>query len=168
MTQPPGAAGLAFLPALLGALLLGLLTPAAGLAAGGAEGHPAPKPDAPVARSTAGDAAAIRAVIEAQLAAFQRDDGAEAFSYAAPQIQAQFGTPERFMRMVRRGYAPVYRPRQVFFRDLLRHEGRVVQPLLVTAQDGRVLIALYTMARQPDGSWRIGGVALLPAKAQGA
>jgi Domain of unknown function (DUF4864) len=114
------------------------------------------------------DATAIRRVIEAQLAAFQRDDGGEAFSYAAPAIQQQFGTPERFMRMVREGYAPVYRPRQVIFEELVVQDGRWVQPLLVTAQDSRVLVALYTMERQPDGSWRIGGVVLLASRAQGA
>lgn len=125
-------------------------------------------PAARAAPTRSEDAAAIQAVIEAQLAAFRRDDGVAAFSYAAPQIQAQFGTPERFMRMVREGYDPVYRPRQVFFEKLLVHGGQWVQPVVVTAQDGRVLVALYTMERQPDDSWRIGGVVLLPAKAQGA
>lgn len=118
--------------------------------------------------ASSADAAAIRGVIEAQLAAFQRDDGAAAFSFAAPAIQQQFGTPERFMQMVRTGYAPVYRPRQVFFQELLVHGERWVQPLLITAQDDSVLIAIYDMERQPDGTWRIGGVVLLPARAQGA
>jgi Domain of unknown function (DUF4864) len=114
------------------------------------------------------DAAAIRKVIEAQLDAFRHDDGARAFSFAAPEIQQLFGSPEAFMAMVRTGYAPVYRPRQVFFQPLLVQGGQWVQPLLITAQDGRVLIALYEMERQPDGVWRIGGVRLLPAAAQGA
>ena len=113
------------------------------------------------------DAAAVRAVIEAQLAAFQRDDGAAAFSYAAPAIQQQFGTAEAFMAMVRQGYHPVYRPRQVIFEAPVLRDGAWVQPLLVTAQDGRVLVALYTMERQPDASWRIGGVLLLASKGQG-
>jgi hypothetical protein len=118
------------------------------------------------------DAVAVRAVIEAQLAAFRRDDGPAAFAHAAPEIQALFGTPERFMTMVRQGYAPVYRPRQVFFQPLLRHEEEGapvwVQPLLVTVQDGSVVVALYRMARQPDGAWRIAGVVLLPAAGRGA
>ena len=42
------------------------------------------------------DQAAIRTAVESQLAAFQRDDGAAAFSYAAPAIQEKFGTPENF------------------------------------------------------------------------
>ncbi|WP_206602953.1 DUF4864 domain-containing protein [Leptolyngbya ohadii] len=61
------------------------------------------------------DRAAIRAMIERQLQAFQQDDAAGAFAFASPGIQAQCGTPENFMRMVQRGYAPVYRPRSVEF-----------------------------------------------------
>ena len=116
----------------------------------------------------AADAAAIRRVVERQLAAIRRDDGAEAFSYAAPAIQQQFRTPEAFMHMVRTGYRPVYRPRQVIFQDVLRHDGQWVQPLLVTAEDGRIVVALYEMERQPDATWRVSGVLLLAANAQGA
>lgn len=114
------------------------------------------------------DATAIRAVIQAQLAAFRRDDAAGAFAYAAPGIQQQFGTPQAFLRMVRDDYAPVYRPVEVIYRPLQVKHGRWLQPLLVTAQTGDVYLALYQMERQPDGSWRIGGVRLLATEGQGA
>ena len=114
------------------------------------------------------DQAGVRVVIEIQIAAFQRDDGVEAFSYASPTVQDIFGNPENFMRMVRNGYRPVYRPRQVFFQEAVLHQGQLVQALVVTDQDGDVVIALYTMEQQPDGSWRIGGVVLLPTRATGA
>ena len=58
---------------------------------------------------------AMRAVIEAQLAAFAADDAARAFSYAAPGIREVFGTPDRFLAMVRSGYPVVYRPASVTF-----------------------------------------------------
>jgi Domain of unknown function (DUF4864) len=148
------------LRATLGAALLAL--GAALLALGGA---PCLAADPPAASA---DAAAIRHVVESQLAAFRRDDGAEAFGYAAPSIQQQFGTPEAFMRMVRQGYRPVYRPRQVIFEEVVQQDGTWVQPLLITAEDGRVLVALYQMERQPDDTWRISGVVLLKPKAQGA
>ena len=112
--------------------------------------------------------AAVRRVVERQLLAFQRDDGEEAFSYAAPAIQQHFGTPENFMRMVREGYRAVYRPLQVSFQVAVLREGRLVQPLLVTGEDGRAQLALYLMERQPDGRWRIGGVRLLPTGGTGA
>lgn len=115
---------------------------------------------ATAAEPAAADAAAVRAVIEAQLRAFQADDGAAAFSFAAPAIQAMFGDPATFMAMVRDGYRPVYRPREVEFRDLTTSGANLVQRVLFVGPDGVPVIARYTMQRQPDGSWRIGGCAL--------
>lgn len=108
----------------------------------------------------AADAAAIRAVVERQLAAFQRDDGAEAFTYAAPSIQRQFGTVDNFMTMVRSGYQPVYRPREVQFGPIVEIDGRIVQRVLLVGPDGVPVMALYFMERQPDGTWRISGCVL--------
>ena len=61
------------------------------------------------------DTKAVRGVVEAQLAAFAADDAKRAFSYAAPAIRAMFGTPERFVAMVRAGYPVVYRPANINF-----------------------------------------------------
>jgi hypothetical protein len=112
---------------------------------------------------TAADGMAIRQVIESQLEAFQRDDGASAFSYAAPSIQSKFGDPATFMGMVRSGYAAVYRPREVEFRELRASGGTIQQEVLFVGPDGKAVIALYDMERQPDGSWRIKGVTLVTA-----
>jgi hypothetical protein len=108
----------------------------------------------------AADREAIRQVIMQQLDAFQRDDEVEAFSYAAPSIQAQFKTPAEFMRMVRSAYQAVYRPRSKEFLEVLVTDGQVVQPLQVVAPDASVLVAYYLMERQPDGMWRISGCVL--------
>lgn len=109
----------------------------------------------------AGEAAAIRSVIGAQLQAFQRDDGATAFSYASPTIKQKFGTVDDFMRMVQVGYPVVYRPREVAFLEALVKDGRTVQALRMVGPDGQAVTALYYMERQADGSWRINGVTLL-------
>ncbi|HEY4037776.1 MAG TPA: DUF4864 domain-containing protein, partial [Burkholderiaceae bacterium] len=53
---------------------------------------------------SAGDARAIRAVIEAQLDAMAADDEARAFSFASPSIRMQFDDASSFMTMVRQGY----------------------------------------------------------------
>jgi hypothetical protein len=106
------------------------------------------------------DQAAIRAVISDQLAAFQRDDGPGAFAFASPFIQQKFGTPEIFLQMVRTGYPPVYRPREVQFRDLAWQDGRLYQKVFLVGPDGEPVLALYEMQRQPDGSWRINGCIL--------
>ena len=112
------------------------------------------------------DGHAIRAVIESQLQAFQRDDGARAFSFASPGIRRRFANTENFMAMVRSGYPAVYRPRGVQFRDLRADGGGFFQEVLLLGPDGRPVLAAYEMQRQPDGSWRINGVTLLRTAAE--
>lgn len=106
-------------------------------------------------------AAEIRSVIERQIAAFQRDDWEEAFSYAAPGIQQKFGTPTDFAVMVTQGYPAVYRHRSVHFGELRLLEGRPAQLLHFFGLDGRPVFFAYFMEQQPDGAWRIAGVRLL-------
>ena len=116
-----------------------------------------------------GDAAArtaIVAVIESQIAAFRRDDGDAAFAHAAPGIRAQFGSPDRFMQMVRSSYTSVYRPRSVEFRRLLVVRGEPVQEVFFVGLDLSTLLALYRMEQQPDGSWLINGVLVADTKEQ--
>lgn len=106
------------------------------------------------------DRQAIRQVIDAQMQAFQRDDGKAAFAHASPMIQQMFGTPEFFMTMVRQGYQPVYRPREVEFREIVEFRGEPTQTVFVVGPDGGAVVALYKMQKQPDGSWRINGCIL--------
>jgi len=109
------------------------------------------------------DRLAIRAVIQDQIAAFQRDDGPAAFAHAAPSIRKIYGSPEAFMQMVRQGYTAVYRPRSVEFQKAAFDDGRAMQQVLVVGPDGASYIALYEMERQPDRRWQIAGVVLLAA-----
>ena len=107
------------------------------------------------------DARAMRQVIEAQLAAFQADNAEQAFSYASPSIRAQFGTADHFMAMVRGGYPVVYRPASVGF--LLPHiaGSEVIQRVRMTDIAGVAWVAIYSMQRQPDRSWRINGCVVI-------
>ena len=111
----------------------------------------------------AADRQAIRSVIEAQLAAFQADDGTTAFGFASPTIQEMFGDPATVLAMVRTGYMPVYRPREVRFQRLILHQGEPVQLVLLVGPDLEVVTAYYVMEKQPDGQWRINGCLLQPA-----
>ena len=111
--------------------------------------------------TTGAERQAIVEVISAQLAAFQRDDGAGAFAYASPTIRRKFGTAENFMAMVRSGYRAVYRPAEVAFLETRVVGGMTVQLVHLLGPDGRSVVAAYEMQRQPDGSWRINGVVLL-------
>lgn len=125
-------------------------------------------PPAAASADEAVDPAAIRSVIEEQIAAFGRDDGPSAFSHASPAIRRQFGTPERFMQMVRQAYRAVYRPRATAFKPLYRDGEDIWQPVEIIGPDGSPVLALYRMERQPDGTWRIGGCVLLPLSGESA
>ena len=113
---------------------------------------------------TAEARAAVRTVIERQLDAFRRDDAADAFSYAAPSIRRLFQTSDRFIEMVRRGYAPLTRSeRPEFVRDRLMADGVFLQEVGFVGPDGKAWSAFYSLERQPDGEWRISGCVLKPA-----
>lgn len=106
---------------------------------------------------SAADGAAIRDVIQGQVEAFRRDDGEAAFGYASPSIRRQFGTADMFMRMVREGYQPVYRPEVFDFREIVTLHGQITQTVRVVGPDGQPATAYYPMTQLPDGTWRING-----------
>jgi hypothetical protein len=112
---------------------------------------------------SAADAQAARTIVSAQLAAFASDDAKRAFSYAAPSIREMFGTPERFIAMVRTGYPAVYRASGVTFLIPLRVDGELLQGVHLTDADGALWLATYRLERQPDGSLRIAGCDVQPA-----
>ncbi len=115
------------------------------------------------------DRAAIRAVIQAQLDAFQHDDAAAAFAFAAPNIRHVFqDDPAVFLGMVRQGYQPVYRPRSTVFGAASIAAGQVTQKLELVGPDGAGHEAVYVMEREPDGSWKIAGCMLTDTPSVGA
>ena len=100
---------------------------------------------------------AIEKVIDDQLRALKAGDGATAMTFAAPGIRDQFGTPDNFLRMVREGYAPLLEARHTQFLEGALIDGAAIQPLRLVLADNTVLVALYQMQQQQDGSWRIAG-----------
>ncbi len=105
----------------------------------------------------------FRGIINAQLAAFLRDDGAEAFSYASPDIRRKFGSPNMFMRMVQTAYTAIYRPAAVEFGELGSLRGQPAQTVSFVGLDGKSMTAVYIMEQQADGGWLIDGVFLVEA-----
>lgn len=102
---------------------------------------------------------AIEAVIDDQIAAFQRSDLEAAFAHASPLIQRKFGTPETFGRMVRSGYPMIWRPSRYEHRGLAAAgSGRLVKTVLFEDASG-IYEADYLMG-ETDGIWRIEGVSL--------
>lgn len=110
------------------------------------------------------DAAAIRAVVEAQLAAFEQDDASAAFAFASPGIRRVFETPEVFLGMVRQIYPVVYRPRTVRFLPARLVDDQPLQVVEMSDRDGVVWMAIYRLQHQVDGTWLIDGCTLVPGR----
>lgn len=103
----------------------------------------------------------IRATIDAQLQAFQRDDFEAAFEFASPTLQRLFQTPEVFERMVTQGYPMVWRPGAgVRYLELRREESGIWQRVMITDATGRVHVLDYRML-ETEAGWRINGVQIL-------
>ncbi|XHB99265.1 DUF4864 domain-containing protein [Nitratireductor sp. ac15] len=107
---------------------------------------------------------AAQSSIRNQIEAFRAGDDARAYTYAAPNIRELFPTVDRFMEMVTRGYQPVYRPRSFTFGKAIEPDATtVVQRVLTTGPNGKSHEAVYTLKRQPDGTYRISAVSLREA-----
>jgi len=116
---------------------------------------------APAAEPSSADRGALKQIVQGQLDAFQRDDGAAAYGYAAPGIQRMFPSPDLFLGMVRQAYPPIYRPRSVAYGEIADTPIGLLQKVYVTGPDGSNWIAVYRFERQPDGSWKIAGCTLV-------
>jgi hypothetical protein len=106
---------------------------------------------------------AIQRVIAEQRAALHAGDAKKAFAYASPGIRTQFNDAATFMSMVRDAYASLLTARYVEFLDGAVIEGLVIQPMRLIDADNTVRVALYTMERQKDGSWRISSCRIAPS-----
>lgn len=102
----------------------------------------------------------IEDTITAQIDAFMKDDFAEAFSYASPNIQGMFGSSERFGQMVRNGYPMVWRPDDVQYLELRDIAGNLWQKVMIRDQKGGTHILDYQMIETAEG-WKINGVQIL-------
>lgn len=100
----------------------------------------------------------VQGIIQSQITAFLNDDAKTAYSFASPTIRGKFPTEDAFFDMVKKGYAPVYRPGNFAFGRAKVAEGMVVQEVLISGPDGKDWTALYQVVKQPDGSYKINGV----------
>ena len=121
-------------------------------------------PPAQAAPLAAADEKSVRAAVEGQLAALARDDAVKAFSYAAPNVRQAVGTAARFMAMVRGSYPMIYRPASSAFLKPEAESGQVVQRVQMVDAGGNDWLAIYSLQRQKDKSWRITGCKVVPNK----
>lgn len=105
-------------------------------------------------------------VIGGQISAFRAGDHEEAYSYAAPSIRQIFGSTDRFIGMVKKGYGAIYGARNWSFGRGEARGDALVQEVLLVGPQGKDWVALYTLRKQADGSWRIAGVQMKPAELQ--
>ncbi|HEX4842059.1 MAG TPA: DUF4864 domain-containing protein [Limnobacter sp.] len=96
-----------------------------------------------------------RAVIEAQLAAFQANDSEKAFSFATPNIQTLFGDAATFMQMVKEGYDVVYRPAAVQFVRFETDGANALHVLQMADRNKTLWNVYYVLEKRPDGRWKI-------------
>ncbi|MFD0917928.1 DUF4864 domain-containing protein [Pseudahrensia aquimaris] len=104
-----------------------------------------------------------QAIIDGQFKAFRSRDHQQAFGYAAPTLQQVFGSTDRFIGMVKNGYGAIYDAKQWKFGRSRMKDGDLYQEVFVSGPNGKEWKALYTLRKQADGSWKIGGVRLIPA-----
>lgn len=109
----------------------------------------------------------IQGVIGNQIEAFKADDFAQAFSYASPNIQGIFKSPENFGNMVRNGYPMVWRPNGLEYLDLREVAGLLVQRVRIRDARGVEHLLDYQMVKL-GGDWKINGVFAVKAPDVGA
>ena len=130
---------------------------------------PAPAHAAPL--STA-DESSVRAVVQGQLAALASGDAGKAFSFAAPNVRESLGSAERFVAMVRAHYPAIYRPASTSFLkpesygDPADLSDQATQRVHVVDNEGNAWVALYSLQRQRDKTWRITGCSVQPDKSR--
>jgi hypothetical protein len=113
---------------------------------------------------------ATQATIQKQIQAFLHDDADAAYSFAAPGIKALFPDKEAFFAMVKKSYEPVYHPGNYAFgrSKSIDNGATIYQEVLITGSDGKDWSVIYQVTRQPDGSYKINGVQIIPnAASQG-
>ena len=134
----------ALVPAALAALLLGV------------SAHASP--------FTPAEEKSVHAVVEGQLAALARDDAAKAFSFAAPNVRKAVGSAPVFLAMVRTSYPVIYRPASVAFLKPEGKDDQAIQRVQMMDASGNAWMAIYSLERQKDKSWRITGCQVVPSK----
>jgi uncharacterized protein DUF4864 len=121
-----------------------------------------PPPDLPVTTGlTSAEAAAMRSLIEAQIAAMRRGDWSRAFALASPDLQAQYGTALALGDDVTAHYAPLPAVASVRFIDIVTFRGLPTHRVSLADTDGRETTAYYLVRRLDDGALRIAGCVLV-------
>ena len=100
---------------------------------------------------------AVRHTISSQIDAFKDKDVKKAYTFAAPNIQAQFPNPDIFGLMVRNGYPIIWKPKSYKFTTFKDLGNRCIQRVLFQSYNGS--LESYDYILEKDGNlWKIAGV----------
>ena len=99
----------------------------------------------------------VRDTISSQIDAFKKNDFNRAYTFAAPNIQAQFPSPEVFGLMVRKGYPIIWRPKSFKFTEFKDLGNRFIQRVLFQSNSGSLESYDYILEKN-DNAWKIAGV----------
>ena len=97
----------------------------------------------------------VQAVVVAQLKAFSEGDADAAFATATPEVRKSVGDPGRFLNLVQGNYPMVHHPAGYALLAPQFEQGQVLQAVALRDEDDKTWLALFTLERQPDDSWRI-------------
>ena len=95
--------------------------------------------------------------ISSQIEAFKQNNIEKAYTFAAPNIQAQISNPEVFGSMVKNGYPIIWRPKSFKFTKFQDLGNKFIQRVLFQSYDGRLEIYDYILEKYDD-LWKIAGV----------
>ena len=99
----------------------------------------------------------VQDTISSQIDAFKQNDIKKAYTFAAPNIQAQFPSPEVFGLMVRNGYPVIWRPKSFKFTEFKDLGNRCIQRVLFQSYKGSLEYYDYILEKR-DNVWKIAGV----------
>ena len=99
----------------------------------------------------------VHHTISSQIDAFKKNDVEEAYTFAAPNIQAQFPNPETFGLMVRNGYPIIWKPKSFKFVKFKNLGDKCIQRVLFQSYNGSLETYDYILEKN-NNLWKIAGV----------
>ena len=99
----------------------------------------------------------VRYTISSQIYAFKENDVKRAYTFAAPNIQAQFPNPDIFGLMVRNGYPIIWKPKSFKFTEFKALGKTCIQRVLFRSYSGSLESYDYILEKN-DEQWKIAGV----------
>ena len=99
----------------------------------------------------------VHHTISSQIDAFKKNDVEKAYTFAAPNIQAQFPNPETFGLMVRNGYPIIWKPKSFKFVKFKNLGDKCIQRVLFQSYNGSLETYDYILEKN-NKEWKIAGV----------